>query len=88
MAETGDTPTALLEKPEIEDHLGFVWSAFWALSGDRQIVAGGVGVIPFTAINDYAARYGINDLDEFERFRALIKSIDTAFVIKANAKTD
>jgi hypothetical protein len=81
-------PTALLGKPEIENHLVFFWNAFWALNGDRQIGSmGGIGSIPFVAIDRYADRYGINGRDEFDRFHALIQRLDKAFAAKANAKS-
>lgn len=34
------------------------------------------GAIPFSSIVAYAARYGIDDLEEFERFLFLIRALD------------
>jgi hypothetical protein len=87
LAAEGDTPRALLEKPEIEEHLVFVWNAFWAISSDRPIGAmGGIGSIPFAAIDRYASRYGIDGRDEFDRFHTLIKRLDAVFIATANEK--
>jgi hypothetical protein len=66
---------ALDARPEVSDHLGFVWSAFWELGSDRAI-GFAAGPIPFTAIDAYAARYGIDDIDQFDRFRALIRAME------------
>lgn len=41
---------------------------------------GGAGSIPFSAIDRYAARYGIDDLDEFDRFRRMIRAQDRAYL--------
>jgi hypothetical protein len=87
LAAEGHAPRALIEKPEIDDHLAFVWNAFWAISGDRPIgVMGGVGSIPFAAIDRYAVRYGVDGRDEFDRFHAMIKRMDAVFIAKANEK--
>lgn len=40
----------------------------------------GVGQIPFRALDAYATRFGIDDLDAFENFRALIRVMDGAFL--------
>lgn len=36
----------------------------------------GLGPIPWSVINAYADRYGICDIDEFERFVRLIRVIE------------
>ncbi|MFC5421949.1 hypothetical protein ACFPOB_20515 [Bosea eneae] len=62
--------------------------AFWALTGDRQLGAlGGAGRIPFSAIDRWADRYGISDLDAFERLKTLIDVLDAEF-LKLAAKPD
>lgn len=60
-------------------HLQFVWSAWWEVHTDRPIGMG-VGQIPFRALDAYATRFGIDDLDAFETFRALIRVMDGAFL--------
>jgi hypothetical protein len=65
----------------VPDHLGDVWTAFWALSGDRQYGAmGGVGPIPFAAIDRYAARFGVDEGEDFARFHTLIKRMDRSYL--------
>lgn len=69
-----------------EPHLAFAWRAFHDLSGDRALGYGTVGRIPFTAVDRYAARFGVSGADEFERFFALVRAMDIAFVDWATAK--
>jgi len=38
-----------------------------------------VGPIPFRAINEFAIRYGIEDIDEFDRFRAFMRELDEEY---------
>lgn len=40
----------------------------------------GVGPIPFTSIDRYAARYGIVAVDDFDAFRELIRAMDDAYL--------
>lgn len=61
------------------DHLAFIWSAWWDLHGDRPIHWGGAGDIPFTAIDRYAERYGIVDIDAFQRFSDLLGVMDQTY---------
>ncbi len=60
-----------------------VWSAFFDLCGDRPAGMGFVGQIPFSAVDRYAARYGITDIDEFETFQSLLRVMDAAYVRRA-----
>ena len=71
---------ALKSRPEIPEHLKFVWDSFWALAGDRQFHMGGAGPIPFIAIDRYAARFGIDDVDEFSDFFDTIRVLDAAYL--------
>ena len=80
-------PAALLRKPKIPDHLHFYLQAFYDLTNDRTAQDGVVGTIPFAVIDQYAARFGIVDLDEFERFYRAIQEMDREFVKHENGKT-
>jgi hypothetical protein len=72
-------PAGYLDRPELDSEYAFTWDAFSALSSDRS--AGmGEGAIPFTAIDRFAQRYGIDDLDEFDRFRSLISALDREYL--------
>lgn len=75
---------AMDSRPEIDPYLKFVWSGFWELGSDRPIGMGGVGAIPFSAIDRYAQRLGIDDPDQFARFLHLIRSLDAPYLAKTN----
>ncbi|MDP4024462.1 hypothetical protein Q8W71_17695 [Methylobacterium sp. NEAU 140] len=92
-AEAAEDPTfdppALRERPELWPHLAFVSAAFSELSTDRPIGAmGGCGPIPWTAIAGYAERYGLDDLDEFERFGRLIRAQDRIYLADVAKKLE
>lgn len=69
---------ALRDRPELDDYLGFEWRAFRDLRNDR-IVGMALGPIWWTSIDAYAARHGIDDPDEFERFVFLMQAMDDAY---------
>jgi hypothetical protein len=60
------------------------------LSGDRPLAVGMSGVItgsiPFPSLTSFAARYGIDDLCEFDRFARIVRTIDTLEVNRINEK--
>lgn len=72
-------PAGYLDRPDIREGLDFIWDAFWSLSSDRQ-VGMGEGGIPFTAIDRYAQRYGMDRLDDFDRFQSLIRGLDGEYL--------
>ena len=58
-----------------------VWDCFHELHGDRHTGAmGGVGALPFTAIDRWAIRFGITDPDEFDAFNTLLRVMDAAYL--------
>lgn len=74
-------PKALAERPDLWPHLHFYSSAFSQLSTERPLGAmGGCGAVPWSAIDRFAARYGIDDLDMFERFERLIRAQDRVYL--------
>ena len=77
--EDGVLPKALQSRPELEEHLLFVWSAFQTVSTDRPVGLG-LAPIPFSAIDRFARRYGIVDIDEFDRLHRLIGQLDRALL--------
>jgi hypothetical protein len=60
-------------KPRLEAHLEFYRTALWELDGDRYT---DYGPIAFTAMVQYGELYGIEDVDEFDRFKFIIRSMD------------
>ena len=79
LAEGRKVPAGYLARPMVRATAAPIWDAFNVLSEDRP-VGFGEGPIPFTAIDRYAERYGITDLDAFENFRSLIRSIDSEYL--------
>lgn len=80
MVKSGRMPEqAYFERPEIPASLTFVWQAFQDLTTDRQIGMG-IGPIPFSSTLRYARLYGIESIDAFERFRALICAMDDEYL--------
>lgn len=59
-------------------HLSFDAAAFHALSTDRAI-GFARGSIPWRSIYSYGERYGL-DVDEFDRFAAVIRAMDAAYL--------
>lgn len=75
-------------KPVLAEEVMPAWRAFWALSSDRQIGFGGAGPIQFTSLDRYAARYGIDGVDEFDRFTTLIRAMDGVFLERMSRKRE
>jgi hypothetical protein len=71
-------PKAIANAPELELGLEFVYKAFWELSSCRQC-GFGIGYIPWPAIAEYAAFYGL-EADEFDDFVYQIRAMDKAYV--------
>lgn len=83
--EEGQVPKALADRPTLREDLEFEWRAFWSLSSSRS--SGPHGVIPFAAVDRYAERYGIDDVDRFERFQGLIAAMGATLNDAVNSRT-
>lgn len=68
----------ILEAPALLDGLEPYYEAFAELSTCRD-VALGTGPIPWTAIDQYAMRYGYEG-EEFEYLERLVRALDDAFL--------
>lgn len=70
-----------MRKPDLADGLDWYLGAFWMLSTERPLGAfGGAGRIPFSALDRWAARFGVVDLDAFERLQVLIEALDVEYL--------
>ncbi|MGA0561696.1 phage tail assembly chaperone [Ancylobacter sp. VNQ12] len=77
MERDGETPKPLRERPRVPGYLTFEWRAFHVLLSDR---APGIhGAIPFSSLDRYAARFGLDDPEAFERFHALMSAMNATF---------
>lgn len=65
--------------PEVSTDGQDILKAFWELNTDRQFGMS-VGPIPFSAIDAYARRHGVDDPDEFALWVRMIRLCDRVFI--------
>jgi len=65
-----------LKEVKLRNDLRFSWESFWELSTTRHELF----PIPWTAINEYAKRWGINTPEEFDSFNFYMRSMDNKFI--------
>jgi len=81
-------PSLAAPAPELSRWLVPAWEAFSILSGDRQIGAmGGAGPIPFTSIDRYAAREGIEG-EDFDELLHFLRHLDGIYLKWAAAEAE
>lgn len=71
-------PSRIANAPHLLPGLDLYYTAFLQL-GTCRSVGMGLGPIPWTALNDYALRHGIDD-EEFDIFVTLVRRLDAAFL--------
>ncbi len=74
-----EIPDTIEEKPEVRPDLWLYWEAYLDLTGTRT-VGFGIGPIPWTAIDGFARRHGLNGPDEFLTLKDIVWGIDRAFM--------
>lgn len=79
-------PERIQNAPSLDHELFPVLIAFWQLSTTRQMGSGSVGPIPWTAVNDWAIRHGLED-DVFDYLLSLIHGIDDTYLNHLNQKS-
>lgn len=79
MAESG---------PQLHPGLDLYLQAFEDLSPSRPSTFGGPGPIPFEAIDRYATRLRIDDLDAFDDLHRFIRTLDDAYLDWAADEAD
>ena len=57
-----------------------IYNAWIELSTSRPSNGMGLSPIPFSALDRYAERYGLGDLDDFELFRRAIRAMDSIYL--------
>jgi hypothetical protein len=72
-------PPGYVSPPELSPIAVFYWDAFSVLSSARP-VGMGVGPIPFPAVAQFAERYGISNIDDFEALREIVEKIDNEYL--------
>lgn len=66
------------EAPTLPEDLEDIYNIFWNLSDSRPPGSfGGVGLIPFLVVDQYAARF---DIEDFEEFWYYIRGLDREYL--------
>ena len=78
--DAGREPPASSIPPPLADHLIPYIQIFWLLSSCRIPGPTGLGPIPWTSIDQYALRYGINDEILYEDLIAYITAMDSKYL--------
>lgn len=87
--ETGVVPPPLASRPDLEDHLAPVWTAFWDLQGERRISPSGmVRPLPWTAVERWAERFGWADPDGFDWLWSRLQGLDRDYLDFEAARLD
>lgn len=84
--ETGDTPFALKNKPELHDWSLWVWDAFWLCGAGRPIYDGSIGMIPLTEIVAYVVLDRVSGTEQRQYLVRMIRALDTFYRSKINAR--
>lgn len=83
----GRLPEEIKNAPELNPGLDLFWDAFADLASCRSPGFGTLSQIPWTAINDYAIRFGIEGF-LFDRLIYYISEMDNFFLKKLREKVD
>lgn len=67
------------EEMDFEQDLMIYWRAWHALRFDRNYTFGGEAPIPFSSVDRYASRHGINGI-EFDFLFRLVTSLDIEYL--------
>ncbi|PZQ19337.1 MAG: hypothetical protein DI565_00680 [Ancylobacter novellus] len=76
----GEPPAALARKPAIGRGLGLYWRAFSDLSAEREVGLSGPRPIGFSAIDRWARRYRVDDVDGFDRLKRFVRAMDAEWM--------
>ncbi len=84
--QTGETPFALLHKPELLPWLSWYWEAFWLLSPARAIHQGSIGNIPLSEMRAYMEIFQLKDNEAKWLFIRMMYALDSFYVKRVNAE--
>lgn len=80
-------PPEFYDRPEIEPHLMFLWTAFWDLSTERQMGMV-IGPVPVSKMREYLRDELGLDGNEYDRARAIIRRADEAYCAMLNRRKE
>lgn len=84
--QTGETPFALLNKPELHAWLSWLYDAFSVCSTSRPIFDGSIGSIPIEAMHAYAEMFGVRGTELRQYLVRMIRALDSVYRSKVNAQ--
>jgi hypothetical protein len=70
-------------RPDLDEGLAFYLHVWFELASDRREA---LAQIPFTSIALYAERVGMGEGEEFERFKGLVRALDSEYLEITNRK--
>lgn len=79
---TWKTPSAIKDRPELEEYQSWYVEDFYRLTGSRQSGMG-VGAVPVSEILIYGEKLGVGDLEEFLE---VMQALDNAYLDEYNQK--
>jgi len=78
-----DLKEDLQNAPDLDLYVLYIYKAFWELDTCRPVSMAGLNPIPWTAVDAYAARYGIEDFDIFSE---IVRGLDDTYRAHVNGK--
>lgn len=72
-------PETVSDRPEIRPDLEIYWEAYMDLNGTRAS-GFGLGPIPWTALDRFAARHGLDDPEEFQNLKEIVWLVDKEYL--------
>ena len=85
---TGKIPQALLDAPELSDHLASFWDAFITLSRKRFNSGYAISGIPTSEITAWMNEMGIEEAEDRVDFMDTINRMDAVFMAICNRKAE
>jgi len=82
-----EAPEGYYDRPEIEPHLKWLWSAFWELGTERQLGMT-IGPIPGSKVREYMRdEFGLLGA-EYDHVCAVMRAIDNEYLSMLNRRKD
>ena len=82
-----EAPDDFYDRPEIAQHLGWLWSAFWELTSERQLGMA-IGPIPGSKIREYMRDELGLDGAQYDYACTVIRNVDNEYVAMLNRRRD
>ena len=80
LANSGNMPPALLNKPDVSQFEQPFYDAFNTLSGSRHWTMAGPAPIPLSEILAYLKIQNIDDIEERDEYVSLVRALDAEYL--------